>query len=160
MGESSVTFRPFLALRFKKQHAWGDLSDAVYQTERDATRAALGELADGDRIRAFDAYRARDLAVPQAIAVASLLLGGHAGPQHRFDVSRVGDLGDPRGGHCSPVRPLVSSTSEALTRCLAFAGFQLQVVHLMDTNSIIIVVVIVLIVLFVLGYFGRGRFRG
>jgi hypothetical protein len=49
---------------------------------------------------------------------------------------------------------------EALTRCLAFAGFQLQVVHLMDTNSIIIVVVIVLIVLFVLGYFGRGRFRG
>ena len=39
-------------------------------------------------------------------------------------------------------------------------GFQLQVVHLMDTNSIIIVVVIVLIVLFVLGYFGRGRFRG
>jgi hypothetical protein len=30
----------------------------------------------------------------------------------------------------------------------------------MDTNSIIIVVVIVLIVLFVLGYFGRGRFRG
>jgi flagellar basal body-associated protein FliL len=30
----------------------------------------------------------------------------------------------------------------------------------MDTNNIIIVVVIVLIVLFVLGYFGRGRFRG
>jgi hypothetical protein len=49
---------------------------------------------------------------------------------------------------------------EALTRRLAFAGFQQQVVHLMDTNSIIIVVVIVLIVLFVLGYFGRGRFRG
>jgi hypothetical protein len=49
---------------------------------------------------------------------------------------------------------------EALTRCLAFAGLLQQVVHLMDTNSIIIVVVIVLIVLFVLGYFGRGRFRG
>jgi len=30
----------------------------------------------------------------------------------------------------------------------------------MDTNSIVFVVVIVLIVLFVLGYFGRGRFRG
>ena len=30
----------------------------------------------------------------------------------------------------------------------------------MDTQTIIIVVVIVLVVLFVLGYFGRGRFRG
>jgi hypothetical protein len=30
----------------------------------------------------------------------------------------------------------------------------------MSTENIIIVVVIVLIVLFVLGYFGRGRFRG
>jgi hypothetical protein len=30
----------------------------------------------------------------------------------------------------------------------------------MDSNGIITVVVIVLIVLFVLGYFGRGRFRG
>jgi hypothetical protein len=49
---------------------------------------------------------------------------------------------------------------EALTRRLSFAGFQQQVVRLMDANSIIIVVVIVLIVLFVLGYFGRGRFRG
>ena len=52
------------------------------------------------------------------------------------------------------------SRQEALNRCLGFAGLQQQVVHLMDTNSIIIVVVIVLIVLFVLGYFGRGRFRG
>jgi hypothetical protein len=30
----------------------------------------------------------------------------------------------------------------------------------MGTDQIIIVVAIVLIVLFVLGYFGRGRFRG
>ncbi len=30
----------------------------------------------------------------------------------------------------------------------------------MDTQTIIIVVVIVLVVLFVLGFFGRGRFRG
>ena len=29
----------------------------------------------------------------------------------------------------------------------------------MDTQTIIIIVVVVLIVLFVLGYFGRGRFR-
>jgi hypothetical protein len=47
---------------------------------------------------------------------------------------------------------------EALARHLAFPGFRQQVVHPMD--SIIFVVVIVLIVLFVLGYFGRGRFRG
>ncbi len=30
----------------------------------------------------------------------------------------------------------------------------------MSVETIIIVVVIILIVLFVLGYFGRGRFRG
>lgn len=57
--------------QLKKQHAWGDLGDAEYQAERDATRAALGELPDGDRIRAFDAYRARILALPEAIAAAS-----------------------------------------------------------------------------------------
>ena len=55
----------------KKQHAWGDLTDAVYQAERDAARLALAELPDGDRILAFDAYRARILALPEAIAVAS-----------------------------------------------------------------------------------------
>ena len=55
--------------------------------------------------------------------------------------------------------PSLPTRQEALTRCLASAGFEQQVV-IMDTNSIVIVVVIVLIVLFVLGYFGRGRFRG
>ena len=30
----------------------------------------------------------------------------------------------------------------------------------MSTENIILIVVIVLVVLFVLGYFGRGRFRG
>jgi hypothetical protein len=57
--------------QLKKQHAWGDLTDAVYQAERDAARVALAELPDGDRILAFDAYRARVLALPEAIAVAS-----------------------------------------------------------------------------------------
>ena len=57
--------------QLRKQHAWGDLTDAAYQAERDAARAALGELPDGDRILAFDAYRARVLALPEAIAVAS-----------------------------------------------------------------------------------------
>ena len=57
--------------QLKKQHAWGDLTDAVYQAERDAARLALAELPDGDRILAFDAYRARILALPEAIAVAS-----------------------------------------------------------------------------------------
>ena len=32
---------------------------AAYQAERDAARVALGELPDGDRVVAFDAYRAR-----------------------------------------------------------------------------------------------------
>ncbi|MDO8485539.1 MAG: hypothetical protein Q7S35_11435, partial [Candidatus Limnocylindrales bacterium] len=34
-------------------------------------RADLAELPDGDRIRTFDAYRARVLALPDAIAAAS-----------------------------------------------------------------------------------------
>ena len=57
--------------QLKKQHAWGDLTDAEYLTQRDATRADLAELPDGDRIRVFDAYRARVLALPDAIAAAS-----------------------------------------------------------------------------------------
>jgi hypothetical protein len=57
--------------QLKKQHAWGDVSDVDYQAERDVARVALAELPDGDRILAFDAYRARVLALPEAIAVAS-----------------------------------------------------------------------------------------
>ena len=57
--------------QLQKQHAWGDLDDAAYQAQRDATRAALADLPDGDRITAFDAYRARILALPDAIAAAS-----------------------------------------------------------------------------------------
>ena len=67
--------------QIKKQHAWGDLTDAAYQAERDATRAALAELPDGDRILAFDAYRARILALPEAIAVAS--------PARREELCRI-----------------------------------------------------------------------
>ena len=47
------------------------MTDAAYQAERDAARVALAELPDGDLILAFDAYRARILALPDAIAVAS-----------------------------------------------------------------------------------------
>ena len=57
--------------QLRKQHAWGDLTDAVYQTERDAAQAALANLPDGDRIVVFDAYRARVLVLPDAIAAAS-----------------------------------------------------------------------------------------
>ncbi len=57
--------------QLKKQHSWGDISDADYISERDATRAALAELPDGDRIRAFDAYRVQLLALPDAIGAAS-----------------------------------------------------------------------------------------
>jgi hypothetical protein len=47
------------------------LTDAEYMAKRDETRADLAELPDGDRIRTFDAYRARVLALPDAIEVAS-----------------------------------------------------------------------------------------
>ena len=57
--------------QLKKQHGWGDLGDAEYQAQRDAVRTALAALPDDDRIRSFDAYRARLLALPEAIAVAS-----------------------------------------------------------------------------------------
>ncbi|MFI5259897.1 MAG: recombinase family protein [Candidatus Limnocylindrales bacterium] len=57
--------------QLRKQHGWGDISDREYQTERDAVQAALAQLPDGDRIRTFDAHRARLLALPAAIAAAS-----------------------------------------------------------------------------------------
>lgn len=57
--------------QLKKQHGWGDLSDAEYLAQRDAIRAELAALPDDDRIRSFDAYRARLLALPEAIAMAS-----------------------------------------------------------------------------------------
>jgi DNA invertase Pin-like site-specific DNA recombinase len=57
--------------QLKKQHGWGDLGDAEYQAQRDAVRTALAALPDEDRVRSFDAYRARILALPEAIAVAS-----------------------------------------------------------------------------------------
>ena len=67
--------------QLKKQHGWGDLTDADYQAQRDAVRAALAALPDDDRIRSFDAYRARLLALPEAIAVAS--------PARREDLCRI-----------------------------------------------------------------------
>ncbi len=57
--------------QLKKQHAWGDLTDAQYQADRDATRAALDALPDENRVMAFDPYRAKLLALPEAIAKAS-----------------------------------------------------------------------------------------
>jgi DNA invertase Pin-like site-specific DNA recombinase len=64
-----------------KQHSWGDLADAAYLGERDAVRTALASLPDPDRIRSFDAYRARVLGLPDAIAVAS--------PARREELSRI-----------------------------------------------------------------------
>ncbi|MGH2512719.1 MAG: hypothetical protein ACRDGQ_08540 [Candidatus Limnocylindrales bacterium] len=57
--------------QLQKQHGWGDLSDADYQTQRDAARVSLAALPDEGRVRSFDAYRARLLALPEAIPVAS-----------------------------------------------------------------------------------------
>jgi hypothetical protein len=67
--------------QLKKQHGWGDISDREYQTERDSIQAALAQLPDEDRIRTFDAYRAKLLALPAAIAVAS--------PARREELCRI-----------------------------------------------------------------------
>jgi hypothetical protein len=56
--------------QIRKQNGWGDLPDAEYLSERDSIRASLAALPDNDRIRSFDAYRARVLELPEAIAVA------------------------------------------------------------------------------------------
>ena len=76
--------RPRLLTRLeqlRKQHGWGDLGDADYQAQRDAVRTALAALPDDDRIRSFDAYRARLMALPEAIAVAS--------PARREELCRI-----------------------------------------------------------------------
>ena len=65
----------------RKQKAWGDLSDAAYLAERDAIRASLAGLPDSDRIRSFDAYRARVLELPEAITLAS--------PARREELCRI-----------------------------------------------------------------------
>jgi hypothetical protein len=67
--------------QLKKQHGWGDISDREYQAERDSIRAALAQLPDEDRIRTFDAYRAKLLALPAAIAAAS--------PARREELCRI-----------------------------------------------------------------------
>jgi hypothetical protein len=46
-------------------------NDDEYRRERDDTQAALARLPDWDRVIAFDTHRARILALPDAISVAS-----------------------------------------------------------------------------------------
>lgn len=67
--------------RLKKQNGWGDMPDAEYLVERDSVKTALAALPDNDRIRSFDAYRARVLELPEAIAVAS--------PARREELCRI-----------------------------------------------------------------------
>jgi hypothetical protein len=67
--------------QIKKQNGWGDMPDAEYLAERDAIRTSLASLPDNDRIRSFDAYRARVLELPEAIAVAS--------PSRREELCRI-----------------------------------------------------------------------
>jgi len=45
--------------QLKKQHGWGDISDREYQTERELDPCRLAQLPDEDRIKTFDAYRAK-----------------------------------------------------------------------------------------------------
>jgi hypothetical protein len=59
----------------------GDPTDAAYLAERDSARAALAALPDDDRIRSFNAYRARVLGLAEAIAVAS--------PARREELCRI-----------------------------------------------------------------------
>lgn len=67
--------------RLKEQHSWGDISSADYQAQRDVMRVALQELPDDDRVRSFDAYRTRLMALPEAIAAAS--------PARREELARI-----------------------------------------------------------------------
>ena len=55
----------------KKQHGWGDLTDAEYLAARDRTMTELGRLPDGDRVMAFDTHRVRLLTLRDVIANAS-----------------------------------------------------------------------------------------
>jgi hypothetical protein len=57
--------------QLRKQHVWGDISDREYQSERDLIQPMLAQLPHEDRIRTFDAFRAKLLALPAAIAAAS-----------------------------------------------------------------------------------------
>ena len=52
-----------------------------FLTERDSIQAALAQVPDGDRIRTFDAYRAKLLALHAAIGVAS--------PARREELCRI-----------------------------------------------------------------------
>ena len=65
----------------RKQHAWGDIGDAEYQEARDQIKAELDALPEGDRVAVFDAYRARLLDLPDAIAAAS--------PARREELCRI-----------------------------------------------------------------------
>lgn len=67
--------------RLKQQHGWGDITDAVYQAQRDETRTALAALPEGDRVAVFDAYRTRILELPEAIEAAS--------PTRREELRRI-----------------------------------------------------------------------
>ena len=67
--------------QIKKQNGWGDMPDEEYLAERDSIRNVLASLPDNDRIRSFDAYRARVLELPEAIAVAS--------PARREELCRI-----------------------------------------------------------------------
>jgi hypothetical protein len=67
--------------QLKKQHSWGDLTDAAYLAERDSVRTALAGLPDDDRICSFDAYRARVLGLAETIGVAS--------PPRREELCRI-----------------------------------------------------------------------
>lgn len=67
--------------QLKKQHGWGDLTDEAYRAKRDEVKTVLAALPDGDRVVHFDAFRARVLALPSAIAAAS--------PERREELCRI-----------------------------------------------------------------------
>jgi hypothetical protein len=55
----------------RKQHGWGDISDAEYRSERASAESQLAELSDHDKLLVFDRHREVMASMPDAIAHAT-----------------------------------------------------------------------------------------
>lgn len=70
-----VSARLFTRLeQLRKQHAWGDLTDANYRAERDRVRVALSGLPDGDRMCGACSVRPDDRVLPGLVPHVSGIL--------------------------------------------------------------------------------------
>jgi DNA invertase Pin-like site-specific DNA recombinase len=55
----------------RKQHGWGDISDATYRSERASAESQLAELSDHDKLLVFDRHREVMASMPDALANAT-----------------------------------------------------------------------------------------